>query len=153
MTFPTVDAENGGNSVTNETNVTVKLPDGSNVAGKRLFAFFTSDGSGETFTFPSDFPWTELVPEGGTGFTSGVWYRDITGSEGYSATNATITVVVASIEMSAHTTYRITCDLSTPPEASTPTTGTDAAPDAGALNPSGWGTEDTLWLTFCSMNA
>ena len=153
MSFPTVIAENGGNSTTNQTSVTVKLPDGSNVAGRLLLCFFTSDGSGETFTFPSDFPWTSLMADGGTGFTNCVRFRRTTGTEGYPATGATITVTVSSIEMSAHTTYLISGHhASTDPAASTPTTGASVSPDAGACNPSGWDVEDTLWFTFCSLN-
>jgi hypothetical protein len=153
MSFPTVIAENGGNSTTNQTSVTVKLPDGSNVAGRLLLCFFTSDGSGETFTFPSDFPWTSLMADGGTGFTNCVRFRRTTGTEGYPATGATITVTVSSIEMSAHTTYLISGHhASTDPAASTPTTGTSVSPDPGDLNPGGWDVEDTLWFTFCSLN-
>jgi len=153
MTFPTVIAVAGGNSVVNETSVTVNLPDGSDVSGRLLIVFFTSDGTGETFTFPAGFPWTELLVEGGTGFTSGVWFRRTTGTEGYPATGATITVTISSIEMSAHTSYLISGHHdSSNPEVSTATTGTSVNADPGALNPANWDVEDTLWFAFAALN-
>jgi hypothetical protein len=148
--FATVIAENGGNSVVNETAVTVKLPDGSNVSGRRILLFFTSDGSGETFTYPAD--WVEILAAGGTGFTSAVAYKNTLGTEGYPATGATITVTVSSIEMSAHTTYLLSGFHTDAPAVATATTGSSTAPDAGALNPAGWDVEDTLWFAFCSLN-
>src|SRR3990172_13336955 len=108
MAFPTVLAENGGNSTVNQTSVTVNLPDGSNVADRLIIVFFTSDGSGETFTYPSDFPWTEILAEGGSGHTSSVFFRRTTGTEGYPATGATITATISSTQQNCHTTYLIT---------------------------------------------
>jgi hypothetical protein len=148
--FATVIAENGGNSVVNQTSVTVNLPDGSNVSGRRILLFFTSDGSGETFTYPAG--WVEILAGGGTGFTSAVAYKNTLGTEGYPATGATITVTVSSIEMSAHTTYLLSGFHTDAPAVATATTGTSTAPDAGALNPAGWDVEDTLWFTFASLN-
>ena len=151
MSFPTVLAENGGNSTTDETTPTIKLPDGSNVAGRRILLFFTSDGSGESFTWPTGF--TEILIEGGTGFTNGAAYHDTDGTEGWPATGATTTLTITSVEQSVHTTYLLSVfDSSTPPEAATATTGTSTAPDSGSLNPAGWGTEDTLWFAFASAN-
>lgn len=151
MTFPTVIAENGGNSTTDQTSVTVNLPDGSNVAGRRILCFFTSDGSGETFTYPAG--WNIILAAGGTGFTNGAAYHDTDGTEGYPSTGATITVTITSVEQSCHTTYLISgFETSTAPAVATATTGTSTAPDAGALNPSGWDVEDTLWFAFASAN-
>jgi hypothetical protein len=150
MAFPTVIAEAGGNSVVNETAVIVNIPDGSNVAGRRILLFFTSDGSGETFTYPAD--WVEILAEGGVGFTSAVAYKDTLGTEGYPATGATITVTVSSIEMSAHTTYLLSGFHTDAPAVATATAGTSTAPDAGALNPAGWDVEDTLWFSFAALN-
>lgn len=151
MTFPTVIAENGGNTTTDATSITVNLPDGSNVTGRLLLLFFSSDGSGESFTYPAG--WTTLLAAGGTGFTNGIAYHVITGSEGYPSTGATITVTITSVEQSCHTCYLISGQhTSSAPEVSTATTGTSTAPDAGALNPTNWDVEDTLWLAYCSAN-
>lgn len=151
MTFPTVIAENGGNSVVDQTSVTVNLPDGSDVAGRRILCFFTSDGSGETITFPAG--WTKILTDGGTGFTNVIFYHDTDGTEGYPSTGATITATITSVEMSAHTTYLISgFETSTAPAVATATTGTSTAPNSGALNPAGWDVEDTLWFTSASLN-
>ncbi len=151
MSFPTVLGVSGGNATVDATAVTINLPDGSDVAGRLILLFFTSDGSGESFTWPTGF--TEILVEGGTGFTNGVAYRFTDGTEGYASTGATTTLTITSVEQSAHTTYLLSgVDTSTPPEAATATTGTSTAPNSGSLNPAGWGTEDTLWFTFASLN-
>jgi hypothetical protein len=152
MTYPTVVAVNGGHYDSDATSHTVNLPDGSNVAGKLILLFFTSDGSGESFTYP-DASWIEIFAAGGSGFTNAVAYHVTNGTEGYGATGATITVVVTSVEQSAHTTYLISGQhASSMPVASTAATGTSTAPDSAALNPAGWDVEDTLWFTYCSLN-
>ena len=152
MTFPTVVAVNGGNNTSDATNQTVNLPDGSNVAGRLILLFFTSDGSGETFTYP-DASWVEIFAAGGSGFTNAVAYHVVDGTEGFDGTGDTITVVVTSVEQSAHTTYLISGQhASSMPVASAEATGTGTAPDPAALNPAGWATEDTLWFAFCSLN-
>lgn len=151
MTFPTVINESGGNTTVDATNITINLPNGSDVAGRLLICFFTSDGSGESFTYPSG--WTTLLATGGTGFTNGIGYKVLTGSEGYPSTGATDTVVITSVEQSCHTCYLISGQhSSTAPAVATATTGTSTAPDAGALNPTGWDVEDTLWFTYFSAN-
>jgi hypothetical protein len=150
MAFPTVIAVAGGNTNTDETSHTVNIPDGSNVSGRRILLFFTSDGSGETFTYPAD--WVEILAEGGSGFTSVVIYKETLGTEGYPATGATITITVSSVERSAHTSYLLSGVHTDAPAVATATAGTSTAPDAGALNPAGWDVEDTLWFAFCSLN-
>jgi hypothetical protein len=151
MSFPTVVAVNGGNATVDATSVTINLPDGSDVANRLILLFFTSDGGGESFTWPTGF--TEILAEGRTDFTNGVAYQFTTGSEGYASTGATTTLTITSVEQSAHTTYLLSgVDTATPPEAATATTGTSTAPNSGSLNPAGWGTEDTLWFTFASAN-
>ncbi len=151
MAFPSVVAVNGGNATVDATSVTINLPDGSDVAGRLILLFFTSDGGGESFTWPTGF--TEILAEGGTGFTNGVAYQFTTGSEGYASTGATTTLTITSVEQSAHTTYLLSgVDTATPPAAATATTGTSTAPNSGSLNPAGWGTEDTLWFVFASAN-
>jgi hypothetical protein len=153
MAFPTVIAVHGGNSTVDQTSVTVNLPDGSDVAGRLLLVFFTSDGNGETFTFPAGFPWTEILVEGGAGFTQGVWFRGTTGTEGYPATGATITVTISSTEQSCHTSYLLSGHhASTNPVTGGIATGTDDAPNPGALNPADWDVEDTLWFACCGYN-
>lgn len=151
MTFPTVIAENGGNNTSDVTSVTVNLPDGSNVAGRMILLFFSSDGSGETFTYPAG--WGTILAAGGTGFTNGAAYKITDGSEGYPSTGATITVGITSVEQSCHTTYLIEgFAAGTAPAVAAATTGTSTAPDPGALNPGSWDVEDTLWFAFASAN-
>jgi hypothetical protein len=150
MTFATVIAENGGNQSTDATDHTVNLPDGSNVAGRRILLFFTSDGSSETFTYPAD--WVEILAEGGSGFTSAIIYKNTLGTEGYPATGATITITVSSVEQSAHTSYLLSGFHTDAPAVSTGATGTGVSGDPDALNPAGWDVEDTLWFAYVSFN-
>jgi hypothetical protein len=150
MTFPTVIAENGGNQPTDATSHTINLPDGSNISGRMILLFFTSDST-RTFTWPTGF--TAILALGGSGFTNSVAYKITDGTEGYPATGATVTLTVSAVEQSCHTTYLISGQhASSAPEVSTATTGTSTAPDPGALNPAGWDVENTLWFAFASLN-
>ena len=150
MTFPTVIATAGGNYDSNATVVTINLPNGSNVSGRRILLFLTSDGAGETFSYPTGF--TELIPEGGDGFTQGAAFRNTDGTEGWGATGATTVATISSVEQSCHTTYLLSGFGTDVPAISAAGTGSGTASNPPALNPAGWATEDTLWFAYTSLN-
>ena len=136
---PVVVTVNGGNDVINQLNHTVNLPAGIE-AGDLLLAFFASDGIA-VITFPGG--WIELFQDTDAlnSVTMGAWYRVADGAEG-----ATITVTTSAIQMTAHTTYRIT-DYAGIPEVGAFVDGNSANPDPPNLVPS-WGTLNTLWFAL-----
>ena len=136
--FPAVEGVNGGNDVVNQTNHTVNLPAGIE-AGDLLLAFFASDDL-PVITFPGG--WTQLIQTGNVSSKFGAWYRVADGEEG-----ATIVVTTDAVQMTAHTTYRIS-GYSGVPLAGT-ATGTSANPNPPDLGPT-WGAEDTLWFVASS---
>lgn len=86
---------------------------------------------------------TEFADQAGTATMAiGAAYKFSDGTE-------TGTFTVTTADTSANDSVMILMAIpgahrSTPPEAGTMVTGT--APDSGSLNPTGWGTEDTLWI-------
>ncbi len=141
--FPSIAAINGGNDVVNQTNHIVNLPAGI-VAHDLLLIFFAAD-AGPTITFPEG--WTELFQDDNTAVvTLAIAYRVADGTEG-----ATITVTTSNIQMTAHTTYRITGNWSTP-EVGVAVKVTDANPDSPNLVPT-WGSANTLWLAVYASDA
>ena len=109
--------------------------------GNSTNAEFSSWGGGFT-EFVDQAAWSRTVP----GAIGAAYKLDATGSE-----TGTFTVTSAGSGRSvmflmaipgAHTT--------TPPEATARATGTTAAADPAALNPTGWDAEDTLWIAVAN---
>lgn len=152
MAFPVVAAVNGGNhsvDVGSPFQHTVNLPSGI-ASGDLLLVLFSSDGSGETFSYPAG--WNEMVLEGGSGFTCNSAWRKADGTEG-----STILVTLTSAEQSCHTSFRITGYFNSATEGdfiqiSTVADGTSVSPNANPLNPANWDVEDTLWIAWCTAN-
>lgn len=150
MAIAIVSTAHGADVTTNATSITVALPDGSNVAGRRLVVAVVKDGSGAV-TWPSG--WT-VVNEGvgnGSALYVSVRYRDIDGSEGYPATGATITCTGESEEWGAYSALISGHDAGTAPEASS-ATGATANADYPSLTPS-WGSAENVWLIFGGWDA
>lgn len=142
MPFPSIAATNSGSSGGNATSHTVNLPAGI-VAGNLLLVAFTNDGSATVSVTTPATGWSTLYSTpNGSNARSTVFYRFADGSEG-----STITVTTSASEGSAHASWRMTgVDKQTNPEGGTPATGSSANPNPPSLNPSNWGTEDTLWI-------
>lgn len=144
MAFPAVQTTASGNSGASTTSHTINLP-ASIASGDLLLAIvsMTQYVGSPTTTWPAG--WTALVNDAEV---SGVMkyairYRRADGTEG-----ASISVTTDNSCASAHATYRIDGHhASTNPEASSAGTGSSDSPDAPSLNPSNWGTEDTLWIS------
>lgn len=108
--------------------------------GNSTNAEFSSWGGG--FTEFGDFATTTTV-------SIGCAYKWSTGSE-----TGTFTVTSADTSTNDYATILLSipgAHASTPPEAGGYANGTNAAADPGSLNPSGWGTEDTLWIAVAGI--
>ncbi len=133
-----VAATNTSTSTTTSSH-TVDLP-ASISSGDLLVVAFTADPD-SGISWPMG--WTEIF-EVQAVFTVqfAVAFRRADGDEG-----ANITVTTASDAVGGHCSYRITGHhTTTDPEAASAATGESTAPDPGSLNPTGWGSEATLWI-------
>lgn len=140
MPYPQVEAVNGGNDITNQTDHTVNLP-ANIVSGNLLLVFFASHGA-PTITFPDG--WVQLFQTANSNLHKfGCWYRIADGTEG-----ATIVVTTSVAEAIAYTSYRIT-GYSETPEAGVSVIGTSANPDPPNLTASWEGALNVLWFICC----
>ena len=136
----------------NTTSHTTLIPNGSNVSGKLVLILFASDG-GPTVTWPTggsaDFT-SVVTGVQGSNTRIAVGYRIVTGSEGWSGTNDSVTITTSSSEMSNSHSYLISgAHASQAPEGASTATGNDANPNPPSLNPS-WGSEETLFVAFAA---
>lgn len=142
MAFPQVADSVGGNRNGEITaHDTVALPSTVD-AGDLLLLIFGTDGN-PTISWPSG--WTEIYNQPGDADACrlGVAYKIADGTED----GATITVTLSAVERAAWRVLRITgFDSATAPAVSTGAIGTSTTPNPDSLDPSGWATEDTLWI-------
>ncbi len=121
----------------------------TNVAGDLMIAICVAYQSNVTNAAFSGWTagWTEFIDQSTTtGMAIGAAYKWSTGGEtgAISVTQAaTITGHAGFLLMSISGAHP-----STPPEATAIANGTSAAANPVALDPAGWGTEDTLWLSI-----
>jgi hypothetical protein len=133
------------------TSHNVLLPDGSDVSGRRVLIVIGVDGA-PSITWPMG--WTEFAAGSTTQTQLSAAYRDIDGTEGFDGTDDEIVFTTSGGgEQSNHQSYLISegHDAATAPEAATAATGGSATPDPPSLNPSGWGTEETLWIAAAAL--
>lgn len=130
------------------TSLTLALPDGSNVAGRRLIAIVGKDGSGAV-TWPEG--WKTPGGSGasgaaGTAAYASVRYMDLTGEEGFPAEGASVTVTGASEEWEGWVVLleKGTFLAGTAPEMAA-ATGTSSSGNPPNLTPS-WGTDAVAWI-------
>lgn len=149
MAFPVIAATNTSSHTSNTTSHTINLPSGI-VSGNLLIVFFTCgppNNGDVTITWPAG--WnilSETFLAGSLGHKQSTYYRRADGSEG-----STITITTSALRVSAHGSYRITGHHATRnPEAGVAATGSSTSANPPSLNPSAWGTEDTLWAAFGS---
>jgi hypothetical protein len=143
VTFPVIATAAGGNRTTDSTTQTISMP-ASVASGDLLIAIVVCDGN-PTFTWPAG--WTALSSGASNSSECRVEarYRVADGSEG-----ASIAITTSASEMLAYNVVRITGYQGTP-EATAGNTGASTAnPAPASLNPSGWGTEATLWLAVAA---
>jgi hypothetical protein len=159
VAFPSVvDSTNSDNGTTNATNHTVALPDGCDVAGRRVVMGFSCDGT-PTITWPLG--WNVLAQGNGAAGNNRMEtaYLDLDGTEGFPATGATITVTTSASEGSAHAGYLLedgTFDPAIAPEVlNADGASTNVNVDPPNLTPSsgGGGAKDYLWIAFGGWDA
>lgn len=151
MAFPTVPTVAGSrilftlNTAGGGTKTFPNLSSLTKDAGDLLIAIIVEyDGNSTNAEFSSwGGSFTEFVDQAGTATMAiGAAYKWSTGSE-------TGTFTVTTADTSANDSVMILMSIpgahpTLPPEGGTMAVGT--APDAGSLNPAGWGTEDALWI-------
>ncbi|HTE61632.1 MAG TPA: hypothetical protein VK631_14870, partial [Solirubrobacteraceae bacterium] len=122
-------------------------PTGGILADDLLLAVVAMDGN-PTMTWPTG--WTEIKDEAGNGSAVRVacaWYRAVGGESG------TITLTTSASEGGG---ARILCirnaSATTAPEVSTGVSGAAANANPDSLNPTGWGTEPTLWIAAMGLD-
>lgn len=139
MGFPQVAATNTSSETANATTHTVNLPAGI-AAGDLLLVVFGVDGA-PAVTFPGG--WTKVGLGAGTSTNLFFGHKIADGGEG-----ASISVTTDASERSAHQSYRINHwhGVTVPVFGALEANGTDTAADPPSVNPSTWGTENTLWI-------
>lgn len=142
MAFPVIAEITETSFASSATEHLVTMPATVDV-GDLLLVFFANDGSA-TVALPTG--WTLLDETlDGSNVRFSVYYKDAIGDED----STTVDFVTSVDEQAAAQVYRITVASwhgTTAPEISTAVTGNDVNPDPADLNPSGWDTEDTLWI-------
>jgi hypothetical protein len=120
-------------------------------ANDLLILLFVNCGT-STVTTPSG--WTQLASNSNStddGVRFSVYWKKAVGNED----GTTVNCVTSSNQRAAAQVYRISASSwhgTTPPEISTASTGETNHPDPSSLNPTGWGTEDTLWIAAAGID-
>ena len=116
-------------------------------AGDLLILLFTNDRDA-TVTTPGG--WTELASDAsGPHIRLSVYHKMAAGTEG----GTTVNFITSAAEEAAAQVYKITnWHGTTPPEISTPETGTNMSPDPAPLDPAGWDIADTLWIAVAGQD-
>jgi len=118
-------------------------------AGDLLIVLFSNDDD-DSVTTPTG--WTLLETEERNGQTRlSVYYKIAVGDED----GDTVNFETSGDERAAAQVYRISNSSwhgTTPPEISTAATGNSNSPDPASLDPTAWGTEDTLWIAVAGLN-
>lgn len=147
MAFPTVQSITETNNSFVSTH-SFDLPATINAGDLLLLIVGISDNS-ENATTPTD--WTKLDETNGTSRDIVIFYKIADGDED----GGSVSLDTDTSEDTSGQVYRITGWNGTASgiEAGTGVTDdtqTDDSPDPPSLNPSGWGTEDTLWIAVCT---
>jgi hypothetical protein len=136
---------------TESTTHNVQMP--SDVeSGDLLLVFLSVDGgTGSTVTTPSG--WTSINDTtNGTNVRSVVYAKSADGTED----GTTVNFATSNAEKASALTVSILASkwyggsVATAVEATGASAGTTANPDSAALNPTNWGTENTLWFSYIS---
>jgi hypothetical protein len=147
VAFPTA-ALSSGATATEEASHTITVP--AVTAGDRLIAVAIADQD-KTFGWPAN--WTQVLAWANAGTSSGIsgeiYYRDIDGTEGWGAggsfvltTSAAERIQVVIVKLDAGTFH-----TGSPPAPSTwRLESSSLVADPPGVDPTGWDTEDTLWI-------
>jgi hypothetical protein len=138
---PSIAATNTTSVSVANTSHAINMP-ASISAGDLLMVIFALRDATNTITWPGD--WTMLCGEEQADASSRtrveVGYKTAGGSD-------SLTITSSGLDESASIAYRITGHhASTAPECATASQATTVNPDPPALNPTNWGTENSLWI-------
>lgn len=141
MAFPVEASATGGGENTAVTTHVLNLPSGI-VSGNLLVLVFHVVGN-TTITTPTG--WTSVLNTADTTTQrTAIFYRIADGTEG-----STVSVTTSASVRCEYRSLRFTgAHGSTVPEASAAAYASSNAPDPPSLDPTGWGTEDTLWYAI-----
>jgi hypothetical protein len=145
--FPSVSKINTQTFTTNTTAHLVNMPSTVNV-GDLLVVLFTNDGNA-TVTTPAG--WTQVRTQvSGTAVRGSIYAKDAAGTED----STRVDFVTSATEQAAAQVFRIPAskwngniaDI----EADTGTAATTQNPNPASFNPTGWATENTLWIAYAA---
>jgi hypothetical protein len=158
MTFPTIPTTGAGRLLTgfDTTPATATFPSLTGLTKNSgdlliaIIAVYQSTASAGAVFSGWGGGFTEFVDQRGsaTDMSIGAAYKWSTGSETGTfdvTVGATVTGHAGLILLSIPGAH-----LSTPPEGGTIAVGTSTVANPGALDPAGWGTEDTLWISVAA---
>lgn len=146
--FPSVLSVTPSTFGTNTTAHNVDMPASVN-SDDLLLALFTSDGN-PTVTVSG---WTQIgtTVANGSNLNTSIWAKKATGSEGGTQVN----FVTSATEQAAAQVYRIAAGtwfdsgtITNDVNASGGSSASTTTPNPPSLDPSGWGTEKTLWIAY-----
>ena len=141
--FPTESQSTNTNAPSAVSSYTANYPPSAIAADDLLVFFIMAD---TVDAAPTITVGTALLDTGSSStLSNAIYYRKATGSEGGGTFTVTHpTSAKGTIQVLHYTNW----DDAVPPEISARTSGDSTAPDSADLNPAGWGTEDTKWISF-----
>jgi hypothetical protein len=149
----TVPASAEATDATSDTNYILTLPSGIVNGSMVLCGMVINNASVDvTPTWPGGYT---VIFEGAHSSASAKTRLEIAYHRATGVESGTITVTAGSARLSAGACYRIEgAHATTAPECSPAgTEGTDDLPNSPDFNPAGWGTEETLWITWIGSDA
>lgn len=144
MAFPKVVGIVASRTASDSTSHTVNLP-AFLAADDILLSVWTSDSTG-TVSYPGGWTLGNNGTVGGEARGAVAWMR-VVGDEGWDDAGNTISVTTANSDQASAITIAIRgAHTSTDPAFGTQAAVASSTPDPNSLDPSGWATEETLWL-------
>jgi hypothetical protein len=138
--FPQIPATSSGSTSVAQSQIVTAHPAGVAVGNRLLL--FVARLNAMTMTWPAG--WTSLITNTANDGTFEARWRDYQAGD-------TAPTVTGSASAYAYRMLRITGhDPGTAPAATTLAVGTSTSPNPGSLDPSDWGSEDTLWIAVQS---
>jgi hypothetical protein len=135
--YPQIASNSSGSTSVGATQIATAFPSG--VTAGNLLLLFVARLNAMTMTWPSG--WTPLVTNTANDSAFEVrWRAYQAGDTSPTITGTASAYVYRMLRISGH-------HPGTAPEASTLVTGTSTTPNPGSLDPAGWGTESTLWIS------
>lgn len=140
--FPSLAGTATSAQTSDATSHSVSLPNGIQ-AGDLLILLWMDKNANSTLGGTALSSWTNFYDDNTGNHRRTAYYKVATGSEGTS-----MTVTTTANEKTAHNVYRILAGTwqGVPEAAQTTSVSNSTTPDPPSLDPSGWGTEPTLWI-------